>query len=237
MRKTALFTTLLTIVLGVLSLNLMAQTGKYFGVRAQFGGVLSETSALVSTKGGFSGGIGFAYMYVLNKQWDMSIDGTLSVFSLQSNERDFDAFSQTWTLLGERKINFMTPEMVFTINKSFAENRRFKSGAGVFVSKNIQKTIIEEQANYWGNAASIDDNYIINNNFLTGLNYGFCLESAVNLGIFQLSMRYKHGLSNVNTEGAAWRQHFLQLGVTYFFGAQQKAAFKHNLDDNQRYGF
>ena len=105
------------------------------------------------------------------------------------------------------------------------------------MTKNIQKTTVAEQTNYWGNAASIDDNYSINNNFLTGLNYGFCLESAVNMGIFQLSMRYKHGLTNVNTQGAAWRQHFAQLGVTYFFGAHQKVPVKHNLDDNQRYGF
>ena len=233
MGKIAFFTTLL----GVFSLNLMAQTGKYFGVRAQFGGVLSETSAMVSTKGGFSGGIGFAYMYVLNNKWDISVDGTLSVFSLQSNERDFDAFSQTWTTLGERKINFMTPEMAFMLNNSFAENRRFKNGAGFFVSKNIQKTTVAEQANYWGNAALIEENYAINISFLTGLNYGLCLESSVNLGVFQLSARYKHGLTNVNTEGAAWRQHFLQLGVTYFFGAHEKAAFRHILDDNQRYGF
>lgn len=233
MRKIALLTT----VLGLFSLNSTAQTGKYFGVRAQCGSVLSETSALVATKGGVSGGIGFAYMYVLNNQWDMSIDGTLSVFSLQSNERDFDAFSQTWTALGERKINFMTPEMVFTVNKSFTENRRFKSGLGVFVSKNIQKTAVVEQANYWGNAASIEENYALNNNFLTGLNYGFCLETTVNLSIFQLSARYKHGLANVNTEGVTWRQHFLQLGITYFFGGHQKATFKHILDDNQHYGF
>lgn len=237
MRKTTLFSAALTIILALFCLDSTAQSNKYFGVRAQVGGVLSETSAAISTKGGFSGGIGFCYMYLLTNQLDITIDGVFSVSSLQSNERDFDAATQTWTVLGKRTINFMTPEITFLMNKSFSDNRRFKSGLGVFCSKNIQKTRIDEQPNYWGNAPLIEENYALNNRFLTGLNYGVCAESSVNLGIFQVSARYKHGFANINTEGSTWRQHYLQLGVTYFFGTQKREELKQLYDDKQRYNF
>ena len=230
-------TTLLTIILLAISWHLTAQTGKYFGVRAQVGGVLSETSATISTTGGLSYGIGFAYMYLLDNQWDMTFDGVFSLYNLQSTERDFDFATQTWTVLGERKINFMTPEMTFIVNKAFAKNRRIKSGLGAFLSKNIQKTRVNEQPNYWGNASSIEENYALNSQFLTGINYGVCLESTINVGIFQVSARYKHGFANVNTEGVAWRQHYLQLGATYFFGTQKRAELKQRYDAIQRYDF
>lgn len=213
-------TALLTLVLGLFGFNLSAQSNKYFGVRAQLGGVLSETSATISTKGGLGGGIDFAYMYILNNQWDIMLDGTFSIFNLKSNERNFDFSGQTWTKIGERNINFMMPEMTFIFNKSFAKKRQFKSGFGIFLSKNFQKTPNSEQAYYWGNAPKIEDNYAINNDFLTSMNYGLCLESGAHLGIFDVSARYKYGLANINTEGVAWRQNYLQLGITYFWGAK-----------------
>ena len=228
---------LLTTILGLFAFHAIAQTSKYFGVRTQFGGVLSETSADISTKGGFGGGIGFCYMYLLNNQWDITIDGVFSLSSLQSDERDFDIGTQTWTVLGVRKINFMTPEMTFTLNKAFADNRRIKSGLGVFFSKNIQKKSLYEQLNYWGNAPLIGENYALNNRFLTGINYGLCLESTVNVGIFQVSARYKHGFPNVNTEGVAWRQHYIQLGVNYFFGTRKREELKQRYDAIQPYNF
>jgi hypothetical protein len=230
-------TTILTIILGLLSLNLIAQSNKHFGVRAQFGGVLPQTSASISTKGGMSGGIGLAYVHTLNKDWDLTIDGTFSVFSLQSKERDFDYTTQTFTVLGERKINFITPEMTFMLLKSYGIKGRFKAGMGGFLSKNIQKTVVVEQANYWGNSTEIEDNYALNPHFLTGLNYGLSLESGFNLAAFQLSLRYKQGLANINTEGSVWRQNYVQFGVNYFFGVAKTERFKHTLDDIQRYTF
>jgi hypothetical protein len=230
-------TTIFTMILGFLCLNSNAQSGKYFGVRAQLSLAFSETSASISTKGGFGGGIGLAYLYAFNPNWEMTADATLSVFSLQSDERDFDFSTQTWTKVGDRKINFMTPEVTLTFNKTYGRNGKVKMGFGGFLSKNIQKTVVTEQANYWGNGTTIDDSFVINNNFLTGLNYGFCLESGVNLGIFRLALCYKQGLTNINTEGSVWRQSFLQLGATYFFGITKTSEFKHQLDDIQPYSF
>jgi hypothetical protein len=229
--------TTLLITLGLVALNLNAQSGKYMGVRAQFGAALSETSVDVSTKGGFGGGIGLAYMYVFNPQWDLTADATFSVFSLQSDERDFDSGTQTWTTIGSRNINFMTPEMTAVFCKSIGRSNRFKAGFGGFLSKNIQKTVVNEQANYWGNGSSVSNSFALNNHFLTGLNYGFCLESSVRVNVFRLSVRYKQGLANINTEGVAWRQNYLQIGATYFFGAPQNAEFKYPLDETQPYSF
>jgi hypothetical protein len=230
-------TATLTMILGFLCLTLNAQPNKYFGVRAQFGGVLPQTSAAISTSGGLSGGIGLVYLQTLNKDWDMAIDGTFSVFSLLSNERDFDNVTQTFTVLGERKINFMSPEMTVMLHKSYGAKSRFKAGFGGFLSKNIQKTDVAEQANYWGSSATIEDNYALNTNFLTGTNYGLSLESGFNFNAFQMLLRYKHGFANINTEGSPWRQNYVQLGVNYFFGFQKNDVFKHQLDDLQRYTF
>ncbi len=233
MGKTATLTT----ILGILCLTLSAQPSKYFGVRAQFGGVLPQTSASISTKGGMSGGIGLVYLQTLNKDWDMAIDGTFSVFSLLSNERDFDNATQTFTALGERKINFMSPELTFVLNKSYGMKSRFKAGFGGFLSKNIQKTTVAEQTNYWGNSATIEDNYALNNNFLTALNYGLSFESGFNFNAFQLLLRYKQGFANINTEESVWRQNYVQFGVNYFFGMAKNKGFKHQLDNIQPYGF
>jgi hypothetical protein len=233
MGKTALLTT----ILGFLCLTLSAQPNKYFGVRAQFGGVLPQTSAAISIEGGMSGGIGLVYLQTLNKDWDMAIDGTFSVFSLLSNERDFDNVTQIFTALGERKINFMSPELTLMLHKSYGAKSRFKAGFGGFLSKNIHKTDVIEQANYWGNSATIDDNYALNNNFLTGINYGLSVESGFNFNAFQVLLRYKQGFANINTEGSPWRQNYVQLGVNYFFGMAKNEGFKHQLDDIQPYNF
>lgn len=233
MGKTAILTT----ILGILCLNLSAQTNKYFGVRAQFGAVLPQTSAAISTTGGLSSGIGLVYLQRLNNDWDVAIDGTFSVFSLLSNERDFDNVTQTFTALGERKINFMSPEMTVMLHKSYGLKSRFKAGFGGFLSKNIQKTTVGEQANYWGNSATVGDNYVLNNDFLTGINYGLSLESGFNFNAFQVHLRYKQGFANINTEGSLWRQNYVQFGVNYFFGWHQNEGFKYQLDNIQPYGF
>jgi hypothetical protein len=233
MRKTVFF----IIILGLTSFNLSAQANKYLGVRAQFGATLPQTSAEIAIKGGMGGGIGLAYLLEINPEWRMLLDGTFSVFSLMSTERDFDAATQTWTKLGERRINFLSPEMTLTLSKSHGAKNRLRTGLGVFLSKNFQKTPPSEQANYWGNSTTIDENYALSNQFLTGFNYGMSVESGVNFNVFHFSLRYKHGLVNLNTEGVAWRQNYVQFGVTYFFGMLANTGIKHTLDDNQRYTF
>jgi hypothetical protein len=196
----------------VFSTHLMAQSDMYFGIRAQGSMALARPAVPVSLTGGLGGGLGFAYIYLINKNWDMMADGTFSYYNLTANDVT---------------VNFFAPEVAYSINKSFGEKQRFKLGAGIFLGGISTQTKYYDQFVYWGNAAKEAERYsVTESRFLSGFNYGLCVEPILNFDVFQLSVRYKYALANINTEGPAWRQGALEFGATYFFGAKDRGESK-----------
>lgn len=202
-----------------LSSSNFAQQGWYVGLRTQAAYVIPRPSESVKMKGGFGGGLGFEAINILNADWEMAADATMTFYSLKSEARNYNG--STWETLGFQKVTFLTADGTYTLNRGFGDKQRFKMGFGIWCGggSRLNKSFTPT---YWGNSNEVEKNYILDNDFFSTFDFGLCATTILNFDIFQLSIRYKHGFRNISNSDIIWRQSYVQTGFSYFFGADKR---------------
>jgi hypothetical protein len=226
---------LMATMVAFLPLWVFAQQSSYFGVRTEVSLIQPHLSQSTNINFPIAIGGGIGWNYPFTSQLEMTIDGIVSFYSLNADTRMYG--SNGLENIGKQSLNVTSIDFTYTILKGFGDEQHFKVGGGLFYGLTLPPSIGTNLNKYWGNAPEANQNYNLESIYRQNGNFGVALEAVYNINdAFQISLRYRFGLANINSSDTpSWQQNVLGLNGIYYFGADKRGSSEGNKKGNKKY--
>ncbi len=202
-----------------------AQSRQYLGLKVEASAISTKLSKDANINLSIVKSFGIAGHYPLTPKLEIFSDVLFSTYKLSGDSRSYDGSSSEWNFNGIKSFNIKSFDGAYGIRRGFGEEQHFKIGVGGFYDFFFGKISDLPSNEYLGKSSNIAENY--DPYYLyTKANYGFFLEGIYNVNdAFQISIRFKKGLSNLykpQANDTTWKQSQIGIGVMYYIGAGER---------------